>query len=235
MYRAPVYAHWSARLHASAPYAMAYDALCQFLGRRFGTTSALQFRAADVHEAVQEGAGGQDYGLGAERNVHVGLHARHLLCLLVHEQFPHLVLPDAQVLRVLQNLSPFPDELCPVALCPGTPHGRPLATVQHPELNGGAVGNLAGMASQGIDLANYLPFGNAADGRVARHLRNLVHVHGHQARPGAQPCTGRRCLATGMPGAYYNNVVIEFHLLCLLFHSQKYGNSFYFFLKALHK
>ena len=40
--------------------------------------------------------------------------ARHLPCLLVHEQFPHLVLPDAQVLRVLQNLSPFPDELSPV-------------------------------------------------------------------------------------------------------------------------
>ena len=214
---------------------MAYNAICQLFRCGFGTTAALQLGATYVHEAVEEGARRDDDTLGMQGNVHIGLHARHLLRLLVNEQFPHLILPDAQVLRVLQDLSPFPDELCPVALSTGAPHGRTLAAVQHPELNGGAVGNLARMSAQGIYLAHYLPLGNAADGRVARHLCNLVHVHGYQARPGTKPCTGRCCLATGMPGTDDNNIVIEFHHLHLLFHSQKYGISFYFFLKALHK
>ena len=146
-----------------------------------------------------------------------------------------MVLPDAEIIAIFQYLSPFPYESCSVTLGTGTPHGRALAAVQHPKLNGSAVGNFSGVTSQGVDFAHYLSLGNTAYGRVARHLRNLVHVHGHQARFGTQFCAGSCGLATGMPGTYDYNVVVEFHLLFFLFHSQKYGISFYFFLKALHK
>ena len=123
-------------------------------------------------------------------------------------QFLHLVLPDVEVRRVIEHGAPLPDELPSVTLSSRAPHGRALRLVEHTQLDGTEVGDHTHAAAQGIHLAHYLSLGNAAHGRVTRHLCNLVHVHRDETGLRTHP---RRCvsrLTTGVAAAYYDNVVI---------------------------
>ena len=52
----------------------------------------------------------------------------------------------------------------------GATHRGSLGAVEHPELNPGSVDGPAHDTIEGIHLAHQLTFGEAADGRVARHL-----------------------------------------------------------------
>ena len=45
-------------------------------------------------------------------------------------------------------------------------HGRPLGAIEHAELDGAGVDALAHFAAEGVDLADNLPLGDAADGGV---------------------------------------------------------------------
>ena len=144
------------------------------------------------------------------------------------QQLAHLVLPDVEVVGVLQHLSPGPDELPSVALRTRAPHGRPLAAVEHAELNGGLVSHLTCVSAQRIYLAYNLPLGNPAYGRVAAHLRYLVHVHGDQARLRAHPGTRTCRFAARMTATHDHHIVSHFHFhphSCLyvisLFRTQK--------------
>ena len=60
-------------------------------------------------------------------------------------------------------------------------HGRALGAVEHAELDAGGVDDLAHLAAEGVDLADDLPLGDAADGRVAAHLGDGVGIHREQA------------------------------------------------------
>ena len=72
-----------------------------------------------------------------------------------------------------------------VALRPRTPHRRPARGIQQPELDAHSVGHLAHDAAQRIHLAHQVALGHAANGRIAAHLRDQVHIHGDQR--GLQP------------------------------------------------
>ena len=80
------------------------------------------------------------------------------------------------------------------------------------------VGNFAHRAAQRVDFANQMALRDAADGGIARHLRDQVQVHrdhrGAQAH--ASACT--RGLATGVAGAHDNDVISRrlhgFHFQC---------------------
>ena len=61
-------------------------------------------------------------------------------------------------------------------------HRRALGRVQHAELNAAGVDALAHHAAERVDLANDLPLGDAADGRIAAHLGDGVGVHASAGR-----------------------------------------------------
>ncbi len=71
----------------------------------------------------------------------------------------------------------------------------------------GGVDRPAHRAAQGVDLADDLPLGDAADGRVAAHLADGVAVGGQQRRLGPHPRSRQRRLGAGVAGADDQHVV----------------------------
>jgi hypothetical protein len=108
---------------------------------------------------------------------------------------------------LLQQAPPFSSEKHTIVLCSRTPHGRPLRPVQHAKLNHGTIGNDAGITAERIYFPDNLTFSNSAHGRVARHLGNGLQVHGDQQNAGAHVGSRCRSFATGMAGAYYDNII----------------------------
>jgi hypothetical protein len=95
----------------------------------------------------------------------------------------------------------------PVGLRPGTAHRRPLAAVQHAELDAGAVDRAAHDPVERVDLAHQMALGEPPDRRVARHLANRHPVVRQQRRASAKPRRRRRRLAPGMPPADHHDIV----------------------------
>jgi len=174
-----------------------------------------------VHQAVEESACGDDDALGIELCAPDGAYADSLA--IVHEQFVGLVLPDVEVVGVIEDGSPLPDKLSTVALGTGTPYSRTLADVEHSELDGSLVGYDAHLATERIDLSYDLPLGDAADSRVATHLANLVHVHRYQAGLGTHVGRGCGSLASGVTATDNEYVIIESHKMISYFKTISYS------------
>ena len=160
-----VYAGRCAGLHSAAFKPKLLQLLCDAKGGAFTSTSASELFLADVHQAVEEGAVGEDHGLGADLHAKLGLDpdATSLFCQQPH----HAVLPEVEVGRGLQHFAPCLGEEVAVVLGSWTPHGRPLGLVEHAELDGAAVGHQAGVAAERVHLAYDLTFGDASHGGVA--------------------------------------------------------------------
>jgi len=92
------------------------------------------------------------------------------------QQILDRLLPQCQSRVLLQD--PFDLRLVGafVRLRPGAVHRRPLAPIEQPELDTGGVDRAAHRAAQRIDFAHEVPFGHAADRRVATHLRDRIQV-----------------------------------------------------------
>ena len=206
---AAVDAHGCTRLHASVAYAVCGDALGQTFRRRFRHSSALHFRAANVHESVEEGACGDDDALSPKFGTEHRVHTDH--CAVLDHQFGGHVLPDVQVGRLIEHVAPGPDVFLTVALGAWAPHGRTFRAVEHTELEGATVGHDAHHAAERVHLAYNLTFGDTADGRIATHLRNFVHVDGHQTGAHTHACCSRCGFATCMASTDDQDVVLECH------------------------
>ena len=174
-------------------------------------SSSRQLSSAYVHQAVQKCSACYHHASGLYRNVHIGKYAGYLL--VFHQQLLYLILPDAKVGSVLENLTPGPDELASVALGARAPHGGAFTAVQHTELNGGTVSNLCHMSAQCINLPYNLSFGYTADSRIAAHLCNLVHIHCYKAGLSSQCCTGCCRFASCVSGTNHYHVKIHFHII----------------------
>ena len=87
---------------------------------------------------------------------------------------------DVKIGSFIEFTSPFPYEFTTIALGSWTPHGRTFRTIEHTKLDGCGISDQSHLSSHGINLTHNLSFGNTTDGRIARHLCNLVHVHGYQ-------------------------------------------------------
>ena len=88
-----------------------------------------------------------------------------------------------------------------VALGAGAPDGGAAGGVEEAELDAAGVGDFAHDAAEGVDFADEMALGDAADGGVAGHLRDEVEVQREEGRAQAHAC-GRGCgFATGVAGA----------------------------------
>jgi hypothetical protein len=78
-------------------------------------------------------------------------------------------------------------------------------------MDSSAVNSSAHYAIKGINFLDQSSLGNAAYGRVARHLRDQVQIHGDHGRP--QPHTGTRPrrLASRVPRPDHDNIVRLVH------------------------
>ena len=63
------------------------------------------------------------------------------------------------------------------------PYGRTSGGVEQAELDADGVGDFPHDAAQGIDFADQVSLGDAADGWVAGHLSNEIDVQGIERGP----------------------------------------------------
>ena len=107
----------------------------------------------------------------------------------------------------LQHLAHLEAVLLLVALRARGPHGRAARGIQQAELDADGVGDFAHDAAESIDFADEVSLGNAADGGIARHLRDEVDVERVERSLQAHASGGHGGLASGMAGANHHNVI----------------------------
>ena len=95
-----------------------------------------------------------------------------------------------------------------VALGAGAPDGGAAGGVEQAELDADSVGHLAHDAAEGVDFADQVALGHAADGGIAAHLGDEVEVHGDEGGFEAHARRGHGGLAAGVSRAHHGNVVL---------------------------
>src|SRR6184192_2458274 len=95
--------------------------------------------------------------------------------------------------------------------CARGPHGRSLGAIEHPELNGRAIGGPPHDAAERVDLPRHGTLRDSADGGIAGHLADGVEVGGEQERLGAEAGGHDGSLAAGVAGAHHDHVVVKRH------------------------
>ena len=158
-----------------------------------------------MDQAVQEGAGGEHHGAGADLAAIGGDDAGCAAVLddeVLDRGFDHVEVRRGAD-RCLHGL---PVELA-VGLGAGALHRRAFAPVQHAELDAGGVGHPAHQAVEGVDLADEMALAEPANGRIAGHFADRGEAVGDQRRARAKPRRGGSGLAAGMAAADDDHVV----------------------------
>ena len=144
-----------------------------------------------------------------ELHAHLGAQTAHLttLLLFLKEQLLGSILPDEEVARILQLLTPQTRKLLLVALRSRAPHSGSLRAVEHTELNGRAVCDDAHTSAQSVYLADYLALCNTTHCGVARHRGQLLDIHRQQQCAHTQTCRSRGSLAACVTSSDDDDVV----------------------------
>ena len=136
-------------------------------GGRLADTARRRLLLADMDQAAQEGAGGQHRGAAGDFAAVGQADARHTA--LADHQIVDLGLDHGQVRGLGERpLHRLGVELA-VGLCTRAAHRRPLAAIEHAELDAGLVRHPGHQAVERVDLAHQMAFAEPADRRIARH------------------------------------------------------------------
>lgn len=199
------------------------ERVAEEVGGGFAVAAAGVAGFANVGDALQEGAGGDDDGTG-ENLATVGQFDTLDLSpfvLLCNEELGDFGLEDAEVGFLLEDLLHADAVELFVALSAGAPDGGAAGGIEETELDADVISDFAHQSAEGIDLADEVAFGDAANGRVAGHLRNEVGIHGDDAGLKAHSGTGARGFATGVTGAD------DEHVVSSLFQRKLHGEGAY--------
>ena len=112
-----------------------------------------------------------------------------------------LRLLDAQVRLQLERVLHHGLILAPVGLRAQRVHGRALAAVEHPVLDAGPIGRACHLAAERIELAHKVALARAADGGVAGHVADGIHIDGKADGVQPEPGGGQRGLNARVPRA----------------------------------
>ena len=203
--RAAVDARRRSRLEPSALKAQPLQTGRQPGGRPLAHTAAAELALAHVNDAVQEGAVRQDHTRRIVRLAELRAHPLH--ATVFDEHLGDRVGPHPQVRDRLQLAPHGLRVTLAVALGARPPDGRPLAPVEHPELNARLIGHAAHDPAQRIDLPHQVPLADSPDGRVARHAADRLQAHRDQQRAGSHPRRGRGRLGPGMAAPHHDHIV----------------------------
>ncbi len=96
-----------------------------------------------------------------------------------------------------------------VALGARGPDRRPLAAVEHPELEGGAIRRARHDATERVHLAHHRALGHAANGRIARHLADRLQRARDEGDARAEAGCGHGGFGAGVSRADDDDVDVE--------------------------
>ena len=123
-----------------------------------------------------------------------------------HNQIRHFRLLDFQIRLRFQHLAHLQAVGLLVALRARRPHRRAARGVQQAELDADRVGDFAHDAAQRVHFADQVSLGNAADGRIAGHLRDEIDVQGVERGLQAHAGRGHGGFASGVSGADHDYI-----------------------------
>jgi len=173
-------------------------------GRRVTRAPAGVARESHVDLAREEGAHGEHHAGGVEAQANLRDHPGHAVAR--DDQVVHRLLEQGEARLGLDGPADLALVELAVDLGPRRPHGRPLARVQGPELDPGAVGGAPHEPPEGIHLAHEMTLADPADGGVAAHLAQGLDVVGEQQRPRPGPGRGERSLGAGVSAADHDDL-----------------------------
>jgi hypothetical protein len=99
-----------------------------------------------------------------------------------------------------------------IGLRPRPVHGWAFAAVEHAELDSGPIDRQPHHPAERVDLADDLPLGHAADGRIATQLGDCIQIARQQRRVSPHPRRRQRRLRPGMTAPDHNDVKLV-HLM----------------------
>ena len=193
-----------AGLEAAKGQPMTAQAGGQAVGRRIAQAAAAQLGQADVDKPAQKGAGGDNDGPGGKRLARGDAQAADAPGL--GQDVLGAVLAHGKILLGEHVALHHPHVLVAVDLGAGGAHGRPFAGIERAELDAGGVGPQAHPAAERVDLADHVPLGQSADGRIAGQVADAVHVLGEKQGLVAQSGGGHGRLAAGVSGPDHDDV-----------------------------
>ncbi len=159
---------------------------------------------AEMDQAAQEGSRRHHDRSGGQRPAIDGRYASDSIS--VQQEIRRLAFDDRDTRFLRQQLRHrLPVELA-VGLRARSPHRRPLAPVQKPELDARRIGRPAHHAVESVDLADEVTLAKSADCRIARHDAQIVPAQGQQCRLRAHPRRARGRFAARMPTADHDDV-----------------------------
>ncbi len=127
------------------------------------------------------------------------------------EQILDQAFDDRQVRGLIQQADHGVGVEATVALRPGRPHRRPLAAVEHAELDAADVRGQAHQPAEGVDLADHLALGDAAHGGVATHPADGSPLHRDQDGRQTHPRRRGSRFGAGVPAPYHNDLRLRPH------------------------
>ena len=96
-----------------------------------------------------------------------------------------------------------------IRLHPQGMHRRPLARIQQAALDGCPVRCNPHLPAERVDLAHEMALAGAADGRIARHHRDVVEREREDECPAPHPRRRKSCLNARMPCADDDNIIVR--------------------------
>ena len=172
--------------------------------RRFADPTRRRLRLADMDQAAQERAGGQDRRAAGELAAVHQAHAGH--GAIGDQQVVDLAFDHREIFRLADRaLHRLGVELA-VGLGARAAHRRTLAAIEYAELDSALVGDPAHQAVERIDLAHQMALAEPADRRVAGHRPDRREPVRDQRGPRAHARGRGRGLAAGVPAADHDHI-----------------------------
>ena len=212
---APVEPRRRAGLQAAGGQRQFAQAGAKRFRRRVARAPGFELLQPDVDQSGQERSRRQHDRVGLEGHAHLRDHAGYAGAgaAVVDREVVDRLLEQREVRLVLEPAADRGLVEDPVRLRARRPHGRPLARIERAKLDPGFVRRDRHRAAERVDLLDEMPFADAADRRVARHLPERLDVVRQQERPAAHPRAGERSLGPGVAAADHNDLVSgsEYH------------------------
>ena len=159
----------------------------------------------DMNQAAQKRPGRHDDRSGRESTSIGQQHRRYAALADLHVE--HVAGDDLKIGPCLEQfLHGVPIELA-IRLGTGATDRRPLAAIEHPELDAAAIGRERHDAVESVDLANQMALAQPADRRVARHDPDEVRLVRDQSRARAVTRRSRGGLGAGMAATDDDDIV----------------------------
>ena len=181
---------------------------------RFADAAGGNLFFADVNEAAQKSAGGQNHR--AAGNLTAVGEFDPANAAIFDDEIIGFRFNDREIRRFPNRRLHGRRIKLAVGLGARTAHGRAFAAVENAELDAAFIGHMAHEAVQSIDFPHQMAFAEAADGRIAGHGADGGESVRHQGRLRAHTGGRGRGFTAGMAAANHDNVELSPHFAAVI-------------------